>query len=215
MRTSYEKGRGCGFRKPGGLYLVSDGAGEHCSMLPMELIVCPACGQGIKPSRGWTWIKPMELRDPVQHDGYEHSARCPFATGIERAGLLWVGGKFYSPAEFMAEAKSMGVSRRINAVPHGFEIGDWVFLAHREALSDVCSLCADRVPDADCPECEGKGRIPVAAIFYVFQPARIEYVVKGDEDESDLEALEKRGIEPVKVIPVIEQESLEEVEVTE
>ena len=40
-----------------------------------------------------------------------------------------------------------------------------------------------------------------------FQPTAIEYVVKGDETEEELEALEARGIEPVKVIKA-QQEAL-------
>lgn len=208
MRTSYEGKRGCGFRKPGALYLVSDGAGEPCSKLPFALEVCPTCGQGIKPSRGWTWIKPAEIMVPEWHDSDLHSSYCPLATGPDKAGLVWIGSKYYTPAEFRAEANSMGISRRINALPRGFEIGDWVFLAHREAEWTACVECGDGVPDPECPACSGSGRSPVAAIFYVFQPARIEYVVKGDETLEEIEALNKRGIEPVKVIPVTDQESL-------
>lgn len=55
-RVSYEQRRGCGFRKVGGTYLVAKGPSRSCCRLPFELDVCPACGTGVKPTRGWTWI---------------------------------------------------------------------------------------------------------------------------------------------------------------
>lgn len=56
-----EKKRGCGYRKIGGLYLVTDGGGSPCDRLPFELDVCPTCGGGIKPARGWSWFSPAGL----------------------------------------------------------------------------------------------------------------------------------------------------------
>jgi hypothetical protein len=44
--------------------------------------------------------------------------------------------------------------------------------------------------------------------FHIFRPQRIEYVVKGDETDDELAAFEKRGVEPVKVVP-LEQQLLE------
>jgi len=61
LRVSEEGPRGCGYRKTGGIYLVCDGPGHPCEILPMEMHVCSTCDQGIKPSRGWTWINPEEL----------------------------------------------------------------------------------------------------------------------------------------------------------
>ena len=51
-----EQKRGCGYRKVGGLYMVGGGIGVPCDRLPYELTVCPCCSQGVKQSRGWTWI---------------------------------------------------------------------------------------------------------------------------------------------------------------
>ena len=211
MRVSREGKRGCGYRKGGGLYLVSDGPGEDCAKLPVRLDVCPTCGHGIKPSRGWTWIEPNEIVEPEPHGSAQHSEWCPLSTGFDgKAGLIWIGDAYYSPTSFVREAHSMGISRRISTVPRDFEVGKtWVLLAHRKAEWKPCPECGDGVPEADCPECEGEGKVPVAAIFYLFRPERIEYVVKGDESDEDLERLEKRGIEPVKVIPVEDQQSLE------
>lgn len=50
-----EAKRGCGFRKVGGTYLVSEGEGMPCDRLPIKLDVCPVCSHGFKRSRGWTW----------------------------------------------------------------------------------------------------------------------------------------------------------------
>jgi hypothetical protein len=56
VKLSHEKPRGCGRRKPGGLYLVAPGDGAPCCKLPIKLDVCPTCHAGIKPARGWTWV---------------------------------------------------------------------------------------------------------------------------------------------------------------
>lgn len=41
VHTSVESARGCGFRKGGGIYLVSGGLSEPCPKLPIELKVVP------------------------------------------------------------------------------------------------------------------------------------------------------------------------------
>lgn len=194
IRLSIEAPRGCGYRKPGGIYLVTGAARwAPCGKLPFPLHVCPTCSGGIKPSRGWTWIDPSKLfagracQPPVTC-----KAECPLHTSpgsdttsphepADRAGLLWIGEQFYpTPLEWMTEAVSMGVSRRIKSVPRGFELGKhWIYVAHRKVW-----LSADE---------------QAPAIFQVFCPSAIEYVVKGDETEEELAALEKRGLSLVRV----------------
>ena len=279
MRTSVEGPRGCGYRKPGGLYLVSGNLSEPCPRLPFETEVCPTCGEGIKPARGYTWVDGGKLVPPTVHGTDEHDLVCPLSparneTGGyetvvrygegsppshvavhdvpgheqyvsrlgERCGLIWIGEQHYkTPQEFMREAAKMGVSRRITAVPRDFEIGEtWVLLGHRKAVEKACSECGDlpeeydedmslrprpgesaedtveRVvtatrasgPDPECPVCEGTGYEHKPGIVTAFCPTAIEYVVKGDETEEELEALEARGIEPVEVIRAEEQEAL-------
>lgn len=65
VTISTEQARGCGYRKPAkdgvGIYLVGDGLGAPCGLLPVPLGVCPCCGGGIKQTRGWTWITPQSL----------------------------------------------------------------------------------------------------------------------------------------------------------
>lgn len=203
ITTKIEGPRGCGYRQPGGLYLVSGQMAEPCHRLPWVLEVCPVCKAGIKPSRAWTWVDGVSLfspgckspegprREPLTH--YDiHCERCiicnpslldPQLEGRE-SGLIWVGEKFYRTAhEFTVEAAAMGISRRITAIPRGFKIGEtWVFLAHRKGQVDLDFTV---------------GYIP--AIFGAYKPERIEYVVKGDETDDQLEAMVKRGITPVKV----------------
>jgi len=77
---------------------------------------------------------------------------------IGRAGLLWIGERFYrTPADFDREAKVLGISRRIAAVPRGFKLGDWILLAHRKVMPTE------------------NGLLP--GIFRVWQPQRIEKIV--------------------------------------
>lgn len=57
IETRYDRERDCGWRQPGGLYLVSNGVMARCGRLYLPLTVCHTCGCGIKPTRGWTWVK--------------------------------------------------------------------------------------------------------------------------------------------------------------
>ena len=47
VHTSVESARGCGYRKGGGIYLVSGGLSEPCPKLPIELHSCPTCSLDI------------------------------------------------------------------------------------------------------------------------------------------------------------------------
>jgi hypothetical protein len=216
-RTSVEAKRGCGYRKPGGLYLVGDAPTTPCAALPVPLDVCPACGAGVKPTRGWTWVIPDVLLAKYlrPHGDDLHAAYCPLgAPGrlvgpgedeqYNRCGLLWVGESFYPmPWDFTAEAMRMGVSRRINAVPRGFKLGQWVLLAHRKAIAGTRCVCGFQHPpgtpcDISKTPLDDYGVTP--GIFHLFRPRAIEYVVKGDETEEQLTALAKRDITPVRVV---------------
>lgn len=203
MKTVVEGARGCGFRKPGGLYLVAPALSESCPRLPLETHACPTCGGGIHPARGWTWIVPVTLFGLEAHGTRAHSMRCPLGIpGLDpghdgvRAGLLWIGESFYpTPRDFIEEAAAMGVSRRIAKVPKGFVVGEtFVFMGHRKG----------KLPTRLAIGEESEFR---PAIVSVFRPTAIEYVVTGDETDEELAKLQARGIEPVKVIPASEQAS--------
>ena len=86
----------------------------------------------------------------------------------------------------MVEADTLGVSRRIPAVPREFVLGEtWVFVAHRKTIVMVND-------DGDMEFSPG--------VFHIFQPTAVEYIVTGDETEEELESLEKRGLSLVDVI---------------
>lgn len=199
IQVRHDSERGCGWRKGGGLYLVSENQSVSCGRFPIPLTFCPTCKQGIHPARGWTWIdadvivksKKCENNIPL-----ETSCECPLADEYElgMCGLIWIGEKFYkSPSDFSSEAVRLGISRRITSVPRKFEIGKTrVFLAHQKCI-----------PNPDGTFCAG--------IFYSFVPTAIEYVVRGDETQEEIDSLEKRGITPVKIEKALEPTQLFEI----
>jgi hypothetical protein len=209
VHTSVESARGCGFRKSGGMYLVSDGIGIDCPLLPIELCVCPVCHSGIKPTRGWTWVEP----DPLLPHHYERDAMpaieansmhsgCPLnQPGLlgERVGLLWIGEAFYpTPHAWITEGKSMGFSRRIPAAPRDFKVGEtWVLVAHRKAIVDLHFQEPLTAGEDGSTQPEPTF---TPGIFHIWKPDRLEYVIKGDETEEELDALEARGFYLVEVI---------------
>jgi hypothetical protein len=202
MIESRESARGCGYRKVGGLYLVSDAIGAACGRMPIPLCVCPTCGAGIKPARGWTWIDGDALTAEAKTKDCPNVkpgdfCGCPMDRDYSfgRAGLIWIGESFYAtPGDFQREAARMGISRRIAAVPRGFEIGKtFVFLAHRFAVPDV-SIEGD-------PEFK-------PGVFSIFRPTRIEVICDGTETPEQIIDYEGRGLTPVKVIRIGEDENL-------
>lgn len=176
IRTIIEKKRGCGYRKPGGLYLIGGGAFHTCGILPIALTVCPCCQTGIKPARGFTWTTPDLWKKEECPDTNCKKCSPFFDKTIEKVGLMWVGEKFYpTGSDFTRESMQMGVSKRIAQIPKDLEIGKtWVLLAHRK---------------------------PEAHIFGAFIPQRIEYVVRDTDTPETIEAMEKRGVTCVRVIP--------------
>ena len=204
-----EARRGCGYRKVGGLYMVGGGIGIPCDRLPFELSVCPCCSQGIKPARGWTWIDVAKLFQGAHLTGQplkifpgnvvQARELCPCATTnfcplcvkpevMGKAGLLWIGERFYkTPDQFIQEGVSLGFSRRIKAVPQGFEIGKtWVLLAHAKAVTGESVV--------------GEERTHNPGIFYVWMPQRLEKIMlESQRGSEEVAALEKRGILPVFV----------------
>lgn len=197
IETRHETARGCGYRKAGGLYLVSGGQARGCGKFPLPLTICPTCSAGIHFSRSWTWIDVDKLFAnkpcPATFATPEGCGDCPMNTQLfGKGGLLWVGEAFYkTPHDFDAEAARMGISRRIHTVPREFELGKtWVLFAHKKAIQEQI------IDDVQT----GTTAIKYTpGIFKMFKPTAIEYVVKGDETEEDIAKLEKRGITCVKV----------------
>lgn len=179
---STESARGCGFRKPDktgvGIYLVAPGTGHPCMRLPLRLDACPVCSGGFKPMRSWTWIEPRKLfasapecpLEPIGKKGRQLHVECRVcfaghAMPRGRHGLLWIGESFYKdPRDFLGEARRMGVSRKVPAIPKGFKLGETVvYLAHRAA-----------VPTRDAPDMPG--------IFGIFLPAGIDLVIADEKN---------------------------------
>jgi hypothetical protein len=191
---SVERARGCGYRKPGGLYLVGPQQWIPCCKLPFELSVCPVCNQGIHPGRGWEWIDFQIFRaSSTCAEDYGPSELikrdCSVWSNRGKLGLLWIGERFYpSAAHFAQEARVMGISKRLGQIPRDLVIGEtWVALAHRKAIVDYSNgMTADTI-----------GYKP--GIFSLFIPTAIEYILTGKETEEQLDQLEKRGLKLVRV----------------
>lgn len=203
-----EEERGCGYRKVGGIYLVGELTDDNCCILPHPTPVCPTCQAGIKPARGWTWTHAGSLLQDAtpscsQKEDLYHpcpAIRMRFGT-IESAGVIWVGETFYAAPEiFLREARAMGISRKIGAVPRGFEVGrTWVLLAHRHAVPQQLEI--------------GKPALFDPGIFAIYCPTAIEVVVDERTAMNDeaLDAYRKRGLTPVIVEPKMKQSHIDEI----
>jgi hypothetical protein len=147
--------------------------------------VCPACNQGLKPFRGFGWIDPGRFFAERACDGSANCATCPMGERADQlgpVGLIWIGEKWYSPESFLDEARRLGISRRIAAVPKGLIAGEtWVLLAHRKVRFG---------PDDVAP-----------GLFYLMRVDRLEKIVTETQsrDAEEMAKLAKRGITPVVV----------------
>lgn len=182
---------------------MGSGSGMPCDRLPIPLTICPCCSHGIKPTRGWTWIDVNLLVNGV-HRNCADEFPCPLCMAtpeMGKAGLLWIGEKFYAtPGEFVRESDELGISRRIAAIPRNLKLGEtWVLLAHPRGIP--CRQCSGGgvYQAAPCEECKGTGSL--AAIFRVFRPHAIEKIVTETQaaDSAAMDELRKRGITPIVV----------------
>jgi hypothetical protein len=182
------------------MYMVSGGLAQPCGRFPIPLTVCPTCSAGVKQTRTWVWVNPLELLKD-QHCKIETQCHmCPMGNLAQfgtRAGLLWIGTQFYpTPESFQIEAGKMGVSRRINTVPKDFELGKtWVLMAHPKAILGPIEV------NEESGEPEQRY---VKGIVFAFKPDRIEKMVTEAElaNQDEMMKLEVRGITPV-VLPDI------------
>lgn len=188
----YDKKRACGWRRPGGKYLVGGELCWPCGKFPYKLERCPVCDAEIKPTRGWAWIRARRLftKGPCTFCLYE---LCPLRDPPERAGLLWIGGQYYAtPEAFIREAGELWISRRIAQIPRGFQVGETlVLLAHRDLWFG-----------SDLPEHRILKASLFPGIFAAFIPKAIEYIVTGAEPPEELERIERQGCTLVRVVRV-------------
>lgn len=206
VEVLFEKRRGCGYRQPGGLYAFQGGFTDTaCCLLPQLVDSCASCGAGIKPARGWTWVKPEAILDSPfceiaefreqSKERFPFSDRCPArflahgfdpATGLKlegKVGLLWIGAEHYAlPSLFVHEARTMGISRRLTQIPRDFTVDrDWILLGHRKAAGSP-------------PEYH-------PGIFMLWKPKELQYVLKPTDTAEDVRRMLRRGIRPVIVEP--------------
>lgn len=206
-----EARRGCGYRKVGGTYLVSGGAGFACGRFPLEIAPCPLCDHRPPFTRGIQKVTPKNVlhASPACKSGNEvRCAVCPLgqALAADTAGLMWVGDKFYTPGEFSAEAAKLGVSKRIPSIPKWLEIGKtWVFLAHEKAITETCLTCngtrsivGDEGHLDNCEVCED-GRIYKPAVFFAFVVDRVERIIPDTMPEAQRAKLREQGLTLVEV----------------
>ncbi len=192
-----EAARGCGYREVGGLYLVGAGSLASCDRLPYELELCPTCGNGVKFTRGFTWLDWYKYAGVHRVDDIlcEDTSTCPVCDPFLKPkpyGLLWVGEASYTPKSFVDEALIMGISRRIAAVPRKLKLDEtWVLLAHKSA-------CGERLEEQEDSTMK---RVGVPGVFYAFKPERVECLIwESDATENKIDEFEKRDITPV-IIP--------------
>lgn len=193
IHTQLERARGCGFRHKG-LYLMAGKIWNACGMLPIPLEVCPCCNQGIKFTRGFSWIGKALIADSPCKNSPSKCMNCaPWSDQkVTKLGLLWTGEKFYNrPSDFIKEVELFGLSKRIHNVPKDLVLGKtWVMLAHRKAIPVYYD-------EEGKPLEEPKYK---KGIFAAFVPDRIEYIIDGTETEEELDAMEKKGYKLIRVI---------------
>lgn len=214
VTTVSEAKRGCGYRGAGGTYIVGGELNAPCGKLPKVLDVCPTCHAGWKPTRSWTWINLAPLfPDNVCGNGPVGCLGCPLRDiaqteedkfhGHYRAGLIWIGEKFYpTPADFLSEAARMGISRRLPNIPNGFVAGETLVLfAHRKAIHHpaISGNPEGYAEMAEVPEFWER------AIVAAFIPRAVQYVVKDSDDAAKLEKLAKKGVELVRVKHTVDE----------
>jgi hypothetical protein len=108
-----------------------------------------------------------------------------------KALLIWIGAKYYgTPDHFLDEARRMGISRRVKAIPRGFKLGETqVFFAHPN--------CA--FPTAD-------GRVEYGpGVFAMVVPTSFELIVTDNPTPKQKKRLEDTRITPV-VVPAWDQD---------
>lgn len=179
-----EARRFCGYRKVHALYLVAEGIWIGCDRIPFQVGSCPICGEGIHFPRSLHKINPVKMFG--QHGRCKDRPECPVCHPVDEiAFILGVGEKFYRPEEFLFEAVTMGVSKRIPAIPKELVLGKTrVYLIHRKGT--LTGFDAEDKATYDM------------AVFAAFVPTRIEMPIWKSEDSTEKrEELEKRGITPV------------------
>jgi len=184
--------RGCGLRQQGGFYLIGDLSDETTTFFPKSL----QCGCGldiIRPSRSTQHFFPGRIWPSVTLERPANRLGIKFDKD-EKAWAVTIDTKNYpTPSAYFEEAMRMGISRRLNnGMPKGFELGaSKAFVIHSKAIR-----VGTENPDAGGEDVV-EGYKP--GFVAVFTPKEIQYVCIGNESESYLKELIKKGITLVNV----------------
>jgi len=158
-------------------------------------ISCPTCGEMMEIG-GWgyvcnscgTEVKAAEHKECTDGEG------CPICNPPEKAYMLWVGEKFYTPQSFIEEAQRLGVSKAVATIPRDFEIGKTiVYLAHRKAAKMMVK---------DPSTLTGYREVEIPGVFASFRPTHFEMLVKKSDFEKNREKyleMEEKGIKIIVV----------------
>lgn len=199
-----EPRRACNFRKIGAYYLVGPALTATCDRIPLAIPTCSTCGETLRPNRGYAIIKPNLLWG--LHGGAlgcpdrNRSVIDPVCTPPDRAYLMWVGERYYTPESFLEEARQLGVSKRIRTPPKGFVPNlHWVFLAHRKAIPNAGATAVQAALPLGLPEVEASQWKP--GVFCVFMPTAIELIVSQEQANNPvfMLALNNENVRPVVV----------------
>lgn len=180
----------------GASYLVGSGISLPCFKMPYEIGTCPVCSEGISFTRSYKWIDAKKLTGGMCSTPQSYCIGCPFES--TEAMLMWVGGSFYTPQKFVAEAMEIGISKRINAIPKNIKFNEtWVLLAHKKGMEKRI------VEQVEGLMTTVEKTITVPAIFYAFRPTHIEKIVTQEMLDAmtseEKEKEEKRGVRFVVV----------------
>lgn len=192
-----EARRGCGYRKVGGLYIVSGTNFDFCHRTPVKT-------PEIEFFRGYKEINPyhtiggrcnkfheIELRNGGANYHCYLCSICNPPDQDHMHGLMFVGEGYYTPESFMNEAVKLGVSKRISKIPENLVLGDSIIYVAYKYMK--------------FPLKDNDGKIfaweSMPAIFMSFVPDRIEKIITESQSKNEelMKGLEEKGITPVIV----------------
>lgn len=191
--TPIEPKRLCGYRTVGSLYLIANPNFTTCHRLPLPLNVpCSSCGQIPRFNSSISYISPLKIFQPcstcIQYpdDKALCSAECPVCNPQLQGFLVWVGSLYYTLSSFLAEANTLGISKKIPFIPKFFHPGIPWYFAHAKAMKN---------PNSSAPPQASRQGIFLSGYFQRFE----KLIWKKDANEQTLSDLQNKGIDPIIV----------------
>lgn len=204
-----EAKRGCGYRKAGGLYLVTSGLGEPCERLPILIGDCPCCKRpAVEQTRSFQWVDAQYILSFAKACAFrpQHCTHCVICQPVllardcepaDRFGLMWVGAEHYPTVEsWYEEARRLGVSKRMATIPKELVLGkSFILVAHPKAITETVKV----KEDGELVEHEEVRFRP--GVFHAFRVQKVELVVTPSMKKQDWvkELVEKKGVVLVEV----------------